>query len=72
MSVWKNCYLYRTGEDKKTITININKSENPDIAFKSFKENELSYNHNGKGDLVWVSDLEGNYYYLAEDCQEIQ
>lgn len=72
MSVWKNCYLFRTGEQKSKVTIEYRKSDNPDIAFRVFEGNELSYTHDGKGNLIKVRDPEGNYYYLAEDCQKIQ
>lgn len=66
MSVYKNCFLYRSGEE---IIIDIN--GNPDYA-KRVKESELGYTLDGEKNLVSVQDKEGNYYYLDESCQRIQ
>ena len=66
MSVYNNCYLFRSGDD---VLIQHNKNIE-DV--KRFKGNDLSYTHDGKGNLIKVRDMKGNYYYLAVDCQEIQ
>ena len=66
MSVHNNCYLFRSG---KKIVVDTN--GNPDDA-KRFDGNNLGYSHNGKGELEFVKDDAGNYYYLADDCKQIQ
>ena len=66
MSVYHNCYLFRSGDD---ILIQHNKNIE-DV--KRFSSNDLGYTHEGNGDLKNVIDPEGNYYYLADDCKEVQ
>jgi len=70
ISVWKNCYLFRTGDDN--IAIEYNQKENIDESVKLFKPNNLMYSFYSKNNLKFVRDPEGNYYYLAKDCQKIQ
>ena len=65
MIVYRNCYLYRCGND-----IIISTSSNLDSARK-INAKKLGYTHDKKG-LKSVQDEEGNYFYLADDCQEIQ
>ena len=63
MSVHKNCYLFQSGNDV-IIEINNNKT-------KRFNRNDLGYSHSEEG-IEFAKDQEGNYYYTADDCKQIQ
>ena len=66
MIVYRNCYLYRCGND-----IIISTSKNPNSS-KKINESRLSYVYGHSQNLKAVKDEGGNYFYLADDCQEIQ
>lgn len=76
MSVWKDCFAYRSNRDGyKGVRVEHGKTDpsNPLENSRFIPKGKYMTTFKGNGDIKSIKDMRsGDYFYLSDKCPEIQ